>query len=616
MVVYRQSSGTIVVAFLAASYPLLDAKLNAPTAAEYYNQSKKDVRQIFNDEKQYQSQQRRAQSCEDSLEEFQYMKNANKMKKASCAKLVSRGDASRIKSKKCSSRLVGSDRTVADVCPTFCDVPCSIIEKPPKTPVQQGKGVWKDEFEMKGIPIHSMLLTDGQILSYGTDNNGRQGAEVYYQVWNWNKGIHGDVHQLRKKENKADMFCSTLNIDPSNGNVIIMGGDVRKPKSGFGINAVLEYNVKTEAMRSHPKGDMHYERWYATSINLPNGEIFVIGGADDGSNDKKKKKNGSPFPEVYSPDKGFRVLTNAKVPNIANNPDESHWWYPHSYVNSKGDIIVMGPKGKNADIYRIGYEGKGSISQIGKKPFMAHPRTPSIMFRTDEVVFLDDDGNLWIADISDSSRVGWKKINDIGHGRTNGSMALLPDGRVAIAGGNRSASKAGNQLSTAEKSIQIWDPAANKVMRGGEEKNARLYHSNLLVLPDGTLASAGGGAPGPVKNRNGQLYFPEYMSARTRPIICDCPRNVNSGDRFTIKVDEVSEIAKVTATKSGASSHSRNCDTRWLDLDFEIINKNTLRVKAEGNTIMIGGLWMVNLIDKDGVPSEAWLMGVDMASLP
>eukprot|EP00957_Ditylum_brightwellii_P100852 7686357-Ditylum_brightwellii.AAC.1 len=147
------------------------------------------------------------------------------MKKASCAKLVSRGDASRIKSKKCSSRLVGSDRTVADVCPTFCDVPCSIIEKPPKTPVQQGKGVWKDEFEMKGIPIHSMLLTDGQILSYGTDNNGRQGAEVYYQVWNWNKGIHGDVHQLRKKENKADMFCSTLNIDPSNGNVIIMGGD-------------------------------------------------------------------------------------------------------------------------------------------------------------------------------------------------------------------------------------------------------------------------------------------------------------------------------------------------------------------------------------------------------
>eukprot|EP00957_Ditylum_brightwellii_P192099 14623320-Ditylum_brightwellii.AAC.1 len=125
----------------------------------------------------------------------------------------------------------------------------------------------------------------------------------------------------------------------------------------------------------------------------------------------------------------------------------------------------MGPKGKNADIYRIGYEGKGSISQIGKKPFKAHPRTPSIMFRTDEVIFLDDDGNLWIADISDSSRVGWKKINEIGQGRTNGSMALLPDGRVAIAGGNRSASKAGNQLSTAEKSIQIWDPAANKVMR-------------------------------------------------------------------------------------------------------------------------------------------------------
>uniref|UniRef100_A0A7S4VWZ1 Galactose oxidase-like Early set domain-containing protein n=1 Tax=Ditylum brightwellii TaxID=49249 RepID=A0A7S4VWZ1_9STRA len=396
-----------------------------------------------------------------------------------------------------------------------------------------------------------------------------------------------------------------------------MGGDVRKPKRGFGINAVLEYEVKTETIHNHPMGNMQYTRWYATSINLPNGEIFVIGGADDGSNSENGKKNGSPFPEVYSPDTGFRVLTNAKVPNIANNPDETHWWYPYSYVNSKGDIIVMGPKGKNADIYRIRYEGKGSISRIGTKPFMAHSRTPCIMFRIDKVVCLDDKGNLWVADISDSSKVGWDKPNNIGQGRTNGSMAMLPDGRVAITGGNQSTKQAGNRLSTAEKSIQIWNPNTNNVVRGGEEKKARLYHSNLLVLPDATLVSSGGGAPGPEKNHNGQLYFPDYMSAdTTRPIINDCPRNVESGNRFTMKVDDVSQIVQVTATKSGASSHSRNCDTRWIDLDFEIINDTTLRVKAEGNTIMIGGLWMVNLIDKNGVPSEAWLMGVDMAALP
>ena len=30
---------------------------------------------------------------------------------------------------------------------------------------------------------------------------------------------------------------------------------------------------------------------------------------------------------------------------------------------------------------------------------------------------------------------------------------------------------------------------------------------------------------------------------------------------------------------------------------------------------MIGGLWMLNLIDIHGVPSEAVLMGVDMAAI-
>eukprot|EP00957_Ditylum_brightwellii_P143578 10938444-Ditylum_brightwellii.AAC.1 len=284
----------------------------------------------------------------------------------------------------------GADAYVANVCPDFCVQPDKNAQKNKNKNNknvqtlgnQEGKGLWKDEFDMKLIPIHSILLPDGQILSYGTDNKGRQGAELDYQVWNWNSGIHGDAHKLMQKLNTDDLFCSTLNIDPSNGNVIIMGGDTRKPKSGLGINDVQEYDVKTKTIRSHPRGDMHYERWYATSINLPNGDIFVIGGAAGASDSKKKK--GSAFPEVYSPNTGFRVLTNAKVPNTANNPFEKHWWYPHCYVNSKGDIIVISPQGKKADIYRIEYEGYGSVSKIGEKPFLAHPRTPSIMFRTDQ----------------------------------------------------------------------------------------------------------------------------------------------------------------------------------------------------------------------------------------
>eukprot|EP00957_Ditylum_brightwellii_P066285 5031535-Ditylum_brightwellii.AAC.1 len=57
----------------------------------------------------------------------------------------------------------------------------------------------------------------------------------------------------------------------------------------------------------------------------------------------------------------------------------------------------------------------------------------------------------------------------------------------------------------AEQIIWIWDPERNNIMRGGKEKNACLYHSNPLVLPDGALTSTDGGTPGLVKNCNGQL---------------------------------------------------------------------------------------------------------------
>ena len=124
--------------------------------------------------------------------------------------------------------------------------------------------------------------------------------------------------------------------------------------------------------------------------------------------------------------------------------------------------------------------------------------------------------------------------------------------------------------------------------------------------------SAGGGSPGPITNLNGQLYCP-YDSDRL--VIDSCPKNINSDDKFTMEVDDSSRVLKVTATKVGMSSHTRNCDTRWLNLQFDVLDEKTLEVQAEGENIMIGGVWMVNLIDSDGVASEASIVGVNMAPL-
>ena len=264
-------------------------------------------------------------------------------------------------------------------------------------------------------------------------------------------------------------------------------------------------------------------------------------------------------------------------------------------------------------MYVVDFEGLGSIEQIGRRPFKAHPRTASLMFNVDKLVFLDDEGNIWQADISSSSAVTWTKMNNIGHARVNGSMVMLPDGRVVIVGGADNTEVAQGTVEDAVHEIQIWDPVANTITNGPNQTNPRLYHSSAIILRDGCIMSAGGGAPGPVTNLNGQLYCPYPNS--DRPVIKSCPSNILSGDVFTLTVEDSSQIDMVTATKSGSSTHTRNCDTRWVDLDFDVVDDTTVRVYAENKNIMIGGLWLFNVIDIFGVASEASIVGIDMVAL-
>lgn len=481
-------------------------------------------------------------------------------------------------------------------------------------------GDWGNVFDMKVIPIHAIMLNDGQILAYGTDNKGHQGAERYYEIWDTRNNKHtvSSNHGLYRQSTKVDIFCSTVSMDVTTGNILIMGGD---DGDNNGVKDAFEFNSRTHEIRKHPRGDMNYARWYGSSVNLPDGHIFVIGG------ESGKRKVQSPIPEIWTPGDGFRPLWGAEVDAIGTSRAKFYtkaWYYPHTYVNSNGDVIVVIGKGRETDVYRIGVDGNGSIRKIGTKPFDSHMLGPSIMYDIDQVLFLDNSGYLWNADISNSNLPRFSRRASIGKPRTNGAMAILPDGRVAISGGCSELDKQGEDLKSANYHIQIWDPRTNKVYDGPKQKEARLYHSTSLILPDSTVVSMGGGAPGPVRNRNGQIYTPGYLvdpetgSPATRPLIVSCPKNARAGTIIYIEVDNgtVDDIQRVTATKSGSMTHARNNDARFVELAFRA-TPGTLAVAVSlpNKNIMIPGLWNINLIDMDGVPSMASLIGINMVDL-
>jgi hypothetical protein len=413
-------------------------------------------------------------------------------------------------------------------------------------------GRWGEVFDMKLIPIHSMLLPDGQVLAYGTDDRGRQSGGMFFEVWDTRSGEHhlSGNHNLLTHNTSVNIFCSTMSLDPSTGNVLIIGGD---DNSGRGVNDVVEFNTQTLEIRKHPKGGMHYDRWYGTSVTLPDGRVFVCGGKSG----NLTVNEASPIPEVWSPDTGFRALPGAEIP-LMTNFDPRGWFYPHVYTNSQGHLIVMIGKGIDTDIYRIDVEGDGSIEVIGTKPFRAGKLHPSVMYNVDKVLMLDSDGGLWDVDISDSDNVVFTWKMNIGKTRVNGVFSPLPDGRVIITGGNSHEKNSGTILEFAVYDVQIWDPVTNTLFTGPDQDIARLYHSTALILPDGTVFSAGGGAPGPLRNLNGQVYMPSYLfldetEARApRPVIEDWPRNIQAGDSFHLLVDDAQSVKMVSASKSGS----------------------------------------------------------------
>ena len=288
------------------------------------------------------------------------------------------------------------------------------------------------------------------------------------------------------------------------------------------------------------------------------------------------------------------------------------WYYPNVYINSKGQIIIFMPR-KGEQVYLVNVESEGNIELIGQRPFQAHPRTPSILYRVNQAAFLDDEGNIWSVDISDHTNITWEKKNNLGKARVNGSMAMLPDGRVAIVGGANNIQVAQGTVEDAVLDIQLWDPVSNTIETGPDQEKPRLYHSTAILLTDGCIMSAGGGSPGPVMNMNGQLFC--LYNSPARPVIEHCPSIVDTEGTFGITVDDASSISRVTATKSGSSSHTRNCDVRWLELDFDVLDEKTLRVYTESKNVMVGGVYMINVIDDKGEVSEACIVGVDMANI-
>ena len=76
-------------------------------------------------------------------------------------------------------------------------------------------------------------------------------------------------------------FCAAAVILPGTNKILIAGGDARPDGNpNNGVDDVNLYDDKTQMIRPADDGTMNVARWYPTVVNLPSGQVVVMGGIE------------------------------------------------------------------------------------------------------------------------------------------------------------------------------------------------------------------------------------------------------------------------------------------------------------------------------------------------
>ena len=125
----------------------------------------------------------------------------------------------------------------------------------------------------------------------------------------------------------------------------------------------------------------------------------------------------------------------------------------------------------------------------------------------------------------------------------------------------------------------------------------------------------GGGARGPQTNLNAEKYYPPYLynaagAFAPRPTILTAPTRLTLGQRFKVTVKKAWRVRRVTLIKTGSVTHSFNMDQRFIELPFTRSGP-TLRITAPARAALAPpGMYLLFIIDSDGVPSVGKLVAL------
>lgn len=519
----------------------------------------------------------------------------------------------------------------------------------------------KTLFDGQGVVgVHAVLLHTGKVLLW----NGRyEGNDLLFAAWTWDPetgdespalpfegGPNGDVTKLAWTNDKdVDLFCSH-HVALEDGRILVMGGgggfdELNRFLPGHSGIFIFDPTVGTHGEWTK-HGNMNYNRWYPTPVIMQDGSVLIFSGR--GYNPPGSSTIAVAGHEILSPPnykplsltgdstkmniypglhlvKGGHIFytgttwryisgyAQVDLPTISFELDSNNTIKRNSYLDASGTTLkpaqpwreegtsVLLPPAQDGRILLIGGGYFDSTTRQQKRD--ANPKSWEIL------------------DTQDQEGPKWIRSGEMKKSRINVNVVLLPDGKVLIVGGHNNHEhfhEKDGQALTAElfdPNIALNDPEQDPIIETEVMSASRMYHSTALLLPDGSVLTAGGydpylqsapGTPAPQDHKNLEIYQPPYFFKGDRPRIDSISaKKVRYGEQFKITSQQASDITTVVLLRPGCVTHHTDPNQRYVSLEIVGNEKRTLSVIMENDaTVAPPGYYMLFIVDNQSLPCE------------
>lgn len=462
-------------------------------------------------------------------------------------------------------------------------------------------GLWCNRINWPTVAIHTHLLPDGRVLFWGRDklSDGKTDVSGRSNTYVWDPS-NGSTTTI--PNDRTNLFCSGHSFLPD-GRLLVSGGHVQN--DGEGEPEVNIFHYGSNSWTAGP--NMNAGRWYPSSVTLANGEALVLSGTT-------VPNVINPLPQIWTAGNAWRDLASAQRSDLPTYP-----WLFQAPAGTPGDVFNAGPAKYSSFISTA---APGSWSTWKPSAFGDRPHGSAVMYDNGKVLIAGgghDEPTSTVEKIDinpTASNPNWEKAADMNYARNHLNTLILPDGKILATGGTRISNGNFNNARGSVFPAEVYDPVSNRWTPLASMKVRRLYHSTTILLPDGSVLSAGGGLPasseaGDTDHRDMEIYLPPYLFKGPRPIITSAPPpQVGYGQTFFVGTPNPANIAKVTWIRLSSTTHSFNENQR-----INTLNKATvaggLNVTAPSDPKLCPpGHYMLFILDANGVPSVAKIVRI------